>query len=97
MTQRFDCADPEQRATGLASAISAVKGGGLVVLPTDTVYGIGADAFNGDAVAALLAAKNRGRDMPVGVLVGSWHTIDGLVYAYRPPHANWFRPSGRAR
>lgn len=84
MTQRFDCADPEQRATGLASAISAVKGGGLVVLPTDTVYGIGADAFNGDAVAALLAAKNRGRDMPVGVLVGSWHTIDGLVYAVPP-------------
>jgi L-threonylcarbamoyladenylate synthase len=31
-------------------------------------------------VAALLAAKGRGRDMPVGVLVGSWHTIEGLVY-----------------
>ncbi|MGB5110589.1 MAG: L-threonylcarbamoyladenylate synthase [Mycobacterium sp.] len=84
MTQLFDCADPEQRATGLTSAISAVKGGGLVVLPTDTVYGIGADAFNSQAVAALLAAKNRGRDMPVGVLVGSWHTIDGLVYAVPP-------------
>ena len=68
MTQLFDCADPDQRATGLMSAISAVKGGGLVVLPTDTVYGIGADAFNSEAVAALLAAKNRGRDMPVGVL-----------------------------
>jgi tRNA threonylcarbamoyl adenosine modification protein (Sua5/YciO/YrdC/YwlC family) len=32
-------------------------------------------------VAALLAAKGRGRDMPVPVLVGSWHTIDGLVYS----------------
>jgi tRNA threonylcarbamoyl adenosine modification protein (Sua5/YciO/YrdC/YwlC family) len=84
MRQRFDCTDPDQRATGLQSAISAVKGGGLVVLPTDTVYGIGADAFSSDAVAALLAAKNRGRDMPVGVLVGSWHTIDGLVYAVPP-------------
>lgn len=84
MTQLFDCADPDQRGTGLTSAISAVKGGGLVVLPTDTVYGIGADAFNGAAVAALLAAKNRGRDMPVGVLVGSWHTIDGLVYSVPP-------------
>src|SRR6516164_8184908 len=50
-------------------------------MPTDTVYGIGADAFDGAAVAALLAAKGRGRDMPVGVLVGSWHTIEGLVYA----------------
>lgn len=49
-------------------------------MPTDTVYGIGADAFNSAAVSALLSAKGRGRDMPVGVLVGSWHTIEGLVY-----------------
>jgi tRNA threonylcarbamoyl adenosine modification protein (Sua5/YciO/YrdC/YwlC family) len=48
-------------------------------MPTDTVYGIGADAFDNAAVAALLAAKGRGRDMPVGVLVGSWQTIDGLA------------------
>lgn len=60
--------------------MGALKGGRLVVLPTDTVYGIGADAFDNSAVAALLAAKGRGRDMPVGVLVGSWHTIEGLVY-----------------
>jgi L-threonylcarbamoyladenylate synthase len=84
MTRIFDCSDPEQRATGIASAISAVKDGRLVVLPTDTVYGIGADAFDALAVAALLAAKGRGRDMPVPVLVGSWHTIDGL--ALTVPH-----------
>ncbi|GBG39796.1 putative threonylcarbamoyl-AMP synthase [Mycobacterium montefiorense] len=60
--------------------MGALKGGRLVVMPTDTVYGIGADAFDNSAVAALLAAKGRGRDMPVGVLVGSWHTIEGLVY-----------------
>jgi L-threonylcarbamoyladenylate synthase len=81
MTETFDCADAAQRPIGIASAISALKGGRLVVLPTDTVYGIGADAFDGAAVAALLAAKGRGRDMPVPVLVGSWHTIDGLVYS----------------
>jgi L-threonylcarbamoyladenylate synthase len=81
MSEVFDCSDPGQRQAGIASAISALKGGRLVVLPTDTVYGIGADAFDGTAVAALLAAKGRGRDMPVPVLVGSWHTIDGLVYS----------------
>ena len=80
----FDCADADQRATGIASAISAVKGGRLVVMPTDTVYGIGADAFDRDAVGSLLAAKGRGRNMPVGVFVGSWNTIDGLVYSVPP-------------
>jgi tRNA threonylcarbamoyl adenosine modification protein (Sua5/YciO/YrdC/YwlC family) len=81
MSELFDCADAAQRPNGIASAISALKGGRLVVLPTDTVYGLGADAFDGAAVAALLSAKGRGRDMPVPVLVGSWHTIDGLVYS----------------
>ena len=79
MTDVFDCADPDQRSRAITSAAAAVKNGGLVVLPTDTVYGIGADAFDSSAVAALLSAKGRGRDMPVGVLVGSWHTIDGLA------------------
>jgi len=84
--QTFDCSDAAQRATGIASAISTLKSGRLVVLPTDTVYGLGADAFNSEAVAALLAAKGRGRNMPVPVLVGSWNTIDGLVYSV-PPQA----------
>jgi tRNA threonylcarbamoyl adenosine modification protein (Sua5/YciO/YrdC/YwlC family) len=80
MTEVFDCADPGQRSLGVAAATAALKGGRLVVMPTDTVYGIAADAFNSAAVSALLSAKGRGRDMPVGVLVGSWHTIEGLVY-----------------
>jgi L-threonylcarbamoyladenylate synthase len=80
MTQLFDCRDPADRSEAITAAASAVKSGRLVVMPTDTVYGIGADAFDSQAVAALLAAKGRGRDMPVGVLVGSWHTIEGLVY-----------------
>ncbi|MEI7915355.1 MAG: L-threonylcarbamoyladenylate synthase [Mycobacteriaceae bacterium] len=80
MTQFLDCRNPDARSEAIAAAAAAVKSGGLVVLPTDTVYGIGADAFDASAVAALLAAKGRGRDMPVGVLVGSWHTIEGLVY-----------------
>jgi len=81
MTQVFDCRDPDGRAEAVAEAAAAVRSGRLVVMPTDTVYGIGADAFDSQAVAGLLAAKGRGRDMPVGVLVGSWQTIEGLVYA----------------
>ena len=81
MTQFLDCRSPDNRGQAIDAAAAAVKSGRLVVMPTDTVYGIGADAFDSQAVAALLAAKGRGRDMPVGVLVGSWHTIDGLVYS----------------
>jgi len=75
----LDCIDANNRPTAIASAVRAVESGSVVVIPTDTLYGIGVDAFNSDAVASLLAAKGRGRDMPVPVLVGSWHTIDGLV------------------
>jgi len=80
MSQLFDCRDPEKRQPAIAAAAAALKSGRLVVMPTDTVYGLAADAFDSQAVASLLAAKGRGRDMPVGVLIGSWTTIDGLVY-----------------
>ena len=76
--QRLPTGTDEERETALSSATIAVQKGQLVVLPTDTVYGIGADAFDATAVGDLLAAKGRGRDMPVPVLVGSWATIEGL-------------------
>jgi tRNA threonylcarbamoyl adenosine modification protein (Sua5/YciO/YrdC/YwlC family) len=75
----YDCSDPDARTEGLTAAARAVRAGKLVVLPTDTVYGIGCDAFSAAAVRSLLEAKHRGPDMPVPVLVGSWTTIDGLV------------------
>lgn len=65
--QRFDCATQPEQA--LAAAESAIAAGECIVLPTDTVYGIGANAFDGDAVQRLLEAKERGRDMPPPVLV----------------------------
>lgn len=80
MSRYYDCADPDQRETGLSVAVAAVKRGELVVLPTDTVYGVGADAFSPSAIDRLLAAKGRGRDMPVPVLVASPRTVDGLAY-----------------
>jgi tRNA threonylcarbamoyl adenosine modification protein (Sua5/YciO/YrdC/YwlC family) len=75
----YDCNDASVRTAAIETAARSVGSGELVVLPTDTVYGIGADAFDAAAIAALLAAKGRGRDMPVPVLVGSWSTLDGLV------------------
>ena len=53
-------------------------------MPTDTLYGIGADAFKTWAVNSLQTAKGRGRDKPPPVLVGSRHTLDGLVYSLSP-------------
>ncbi|MDK8510696.1 L-threonylcarbamoyladenylate synthase [Corynebacterium bovis] len=82
MTRIHDCSTADGRSAGLAAATEAVRTGRLVVLPTDTVYGLGCDAFDTDAVNALLRAKNRGPDMPVPVLVGSWTTIEGLVREY---------------
>ncbi|MET9570272.1 L-threonylcarbamoyladenylate synthase [Streptomyces virginiae] len=79
MARRYDCNDATDRKTGLREAASAVRRGELVVLPTDTLYGIGADAFSPEAVHDLLAAKGRGRGMPTPVLIGSPNTLHGLV------------------
>jgi L-threonylcarbamoyladenylate synthase len=63
----------------LDEAVNVLSRGELVVLPTDTVYGIGADAFTPPAVQALLDAKGRGRQMPPPVLIGDARTLDGLA------------------
>ncbi len=77
--RRYDCADPAARESGITDALRAIRNSELIVLPTDTVYGIGADAFSSTGVEALLAAKGRGRDMPVPVLVGNATSLHGLV------------------
>ncbi|TDC75339.1 L-threonylcarbamoyladenylate synthase [Streptomyces hainanensis] len=79
MARRYDCSDPVDRKHGLREAASAVRRGDLVVLPTDTLYGVGADAFNTSAVGDLFEAKGRSRGMPSPVLIGSPNTLHGLV------------------
>ena len=74
-----DVCDPSSWGPALDDAVAAIGRGGLVVLPTDTVYGLGADAFSREAVDALLAAKGRGRQMPPPVLVPDIRTLDGLA------------------
>ena len=79
--RRWDCTgdDPELLARAEDDARAAIEAGECIVLPTDTVYGIGADAFNGDAVQGLLDAKVRGRDMPPPVLIGEPSLIRALA------------------
>ena len=79
--RRFNCSDPDSPTTAEAAEAAriAVEHGECIVLPTDTVYGIGADAFSPEAVQALLDAKHRGRDMPPPVLIGDASLIRALA------------------
>ena len=77
-TETILSAVPSLSEDDLARAQRELRDGHLLVVPTDTVYGIGADAANPEAVAAVLAAKGRGRQMPPPVLVASVDAIDSL-------------------
>lgn len=81
MSPLFDCADEAQLLTGMRHARQAIGRGQLVVLPTDTVYGVAADAFDSRAVERLLRAKGRGRQQPPPVLVSGVPAMRALVEA----------------
>ena len=76
-TQRFSALAETSEA--LAAAQAAVAAGECIVLPTDTVYGIGANAFSAEAVQGLLDAKHRGRDMPPPVLIAETGMLEALA------------------
>lgn len=69
---------------GIDEAVNALARSAIIVLPTDTVYGIGVDAFNPEAVNALLKAKGRGRHMPPPVLISSTATMSALAIDIAP-------------
>lgn len=75
----LQCHDPATWGPSLDAAVDAVNRGAVIVLPTDTVYGVGADAFQPRAVANVLAAKGRGRQMPPPVLIPDVRTVNGLA------------------
>lgn len=80
--RRWDVrADPE---SAIDAAADAIARGRCIVLPTDTVYGIGADAFSADAVQGLLDAKQRGRDMPPPVLIADASLLRSLAAEVTP-------------
>ena len=66
-------------AEQIRDAARAIRAGRLVVFPTETVYGLGADARNADAVARIFAAKGRPSDNPLIVHVRSIDEIDGVA------------------
>src|SRR5437870_13403575 len=79
MSVRYDCRDAQTRTAGIEAAVTAARAGELIVLPTDTLYGIGSDAFTPAAVTTMLAAKGRGRNLPPPVLVGTARAAAALV------------------
>jgi L-threonylcarbamoyladenylate synthase len=79
MAPIYDCSDDAQLLTGMRLARLAIGKGELVVMPTDTVYGVAADAFSPKAVERLLEAKGRDRTAPPPVLVPGIPTLDALT------------------
>ncbi len=81
---RFDVSDDTQRREGLAAAGDALRRGCLVVMPTDTVYGLAAGAFDPQAVADLRHAQGRGDATALPVLVDSVERLDELAGEVTP-------------
>ncbi|MBW4033623.1 MAG: threonylcarbamoyl-AMP synthase [Acidobacteria bacterium] len=75
----YDTTVPAELLAGMRLARGAIGRGELVVIPTDTVYGVAADAFSPTAVGRLLDAKGRGRTAPPPVLVPGLQTLDALA------------------
>lgn len=79
MSRIYDCSENSELLTGMRLARQAIAKGQLVVIPTDTVYGVAANAFSSEAVQLLLEAKGRGRQAPPPVLIPRAETMDGLA------------------
>lgn len=79
MTQRIACGDGAHRSQAVASATAAVRRGDLVLLPTETVYALAADAFSARGVAALREAKGYDEATPLPVMVGKRSTVPGIA------------------
>jgi tRNA threonylcarbamoyl adenosine modification protein (Sua5/YciO/YrdC/YwlC family) len=80
----YDCSDREQMLAGMRAARQTIARGEVIVAPTDTVYGVAADAFSPAAVKRLLETKGRSRQQPPPVLVGSTDALHALVERFWP-------------
>lgn len=73
--------NPEQQTDAAAQAAALLRAGEVVGIPTETVYGLGADALNGAAVRKIFAAKGRPSDNPLIVHIADLEQIKALVTA----------------
>jgi L-threonylcarbamoyladenylate synthase len=76
---------PADHPDAPSRAASVIRSGGLIILPTDTVYGVASDLWQPDAVAALYAAKRRPPDRAIPILLSTGAAIDRV--AVRVPEA----------
>ncbi|GAA1735725.1 L-threonylcarbamoyladenylate synthase [Microcella frigidaquae] len=85
MTAVYDCSVESELLEGLRAARGAIGRGELVVIPTDTVYGLAADAFRPAAVERLLTAKEASREAPPAVLIPGIPTLNALAESVPAP------------
>jgi L-threonylcarbamoyladenylate synthase len=74
-TRIIDASDPAEQKKVVQEAVTLLAAGEVVALPTETVYGLGADALNADAVAKVFAVKERPEFDPLIVHVGSFEQV----------------------
>ena len=92
MSRTFSIDNDEMRDLVFSECARVLESDGIIVMPTDTVYGIAADAFSATGVEKLLAAKGRGRDMPPPVLIGQREVLMALAEV---PNASVFELTKR--
>src|ERR1700686_4625012 len=83
MTERLTIAAPSVNPEAIARAADVLRRGGLVAFPTETVYGLGANALDADAVARIFTAKGRPANNPIIVHVADMEQVTQLT-AHRP-------------
>lgn len=84
MIRRFDVTSATELDRGITAATAAARRGELVVLPTESAYGIATDAFSANGLDKLRSLKSRGPELPVPVMVGAAITADGLISGISP-------------
>jgi L-threonylcarbamoyladenylate synthase len=75
----LNCVDPAERGRAISSAASAIKGGGLVIFPTEPAYVVGTDAFSASAADDIRKLRGIGLETPLQVLVKSAAVMDGVA------------------